>query len=56
MNTLQPIKLPNMPRRKGLDVKAFCTLEKRADIQKFELSRNLVLIVELEGSSNCRAP
>lgn len=26
MNTLQPIKLPNMPRRKGLDVKAFCML------------------------------
>ena len=26
MNTMVPIQLPSMPRRKGLDVKAFCTL------------------------------
>ena len=31
MNTMVPIQLPSMPRRKGLDVKAFCTLDESHD-------------------------
>ena len=30
MNTMVPIQLPSMPRRKGLDVKAFCTLDEKS--------------------------